>query len=217
MSSLDSALPAEYKDTAPHQLTPRNIGDVLSAEITELRELASAPAANFSFQDLTEALLARPYVPSLPEINELVARTTISPGELLPYLGFKAGNYCRHRVMRNEFVEMLVLCWKPGQRTPIHDHNGSHGAVFVHEGILWETTFDYDAETGLAYKAHRELRDGGSTGSELPDIHQIGNPDVSGRDLITIHIYGPPLGVLKTYKLGSATIDLYTPADPDFL
>ena len=118
--------------------------------------------------------------------------------------------------MRNEFVEMLALCWKPGQRTPIHDHNGSHGAVFVHEGILWETTFEYDTESGLAYKAHRELRAGGLTGSEIPDIHQLGNPDVSGQDLITIHIYAPPLGVLKTYKLGSSTIDLYTPAEPDF-
>ncbi len=119
--------------------------------------------------------------------------------------------------MKNECVEMLVLCWKPGQRTPIHDHNGSHGAVFIHEGVLWETTFDYDAVTGLTYRAHRELRGGGLTGSEVPDIHQLGNPDVSGRDLITIHIYAPPLGVLKTYKLGSSTIDLYTPADPDFL
>jgi cysteine dioxygenase len=178
---------------------------------------SSEPARSLSFRDLAEALLARQSVPSLPELKRLVEQTTISPGELLPYLGFKAGNYCRHRVMRNEHVEMLVLCWKPGQRTPIHDHNGSHGAVFVHAGILWETTFDYDAETGLAYKAHQELRDGGLTGSELPDIHQIGNPDVSGQDLITIHIYAPPLGVLKTYKLGSSTIDLYTPADPDFL
>jgi cysteine dioxygenase len=113
--------------------------------------------------------------------------------------------------MKNEFVEMLVLCWKPGQRTPIHDHNGSHGAVFVQQGIMWETTFDYDANTGLEYKADRELRAGGLTGSEVPDIHQLGNPDVSGRDLVTIHIYAPPLGVLKTYKLGSSTIDLYTP------
>ena len=119
--------------------------------------------------------------------------------------------------MRNEFVEMLVLCWKPGQRTPIHDHNGSHGAVFVQAGIMWETTFDYDADAGLAYKAHRELRGGGQTSSELPDIHQLGNPDVSGCDLVTIHIYAPPLGVLKTYKLGSSAIDLYTPPDPDFL
>ncbi len=189
----------------------------MSAEITELSEFPSEPACKFSFKDLTEALLARQYVPSLPEINDLIARTEIGAAELVPYEAFKVGNYCRHRVMRNEFVEMLVLCWKPGQRTPIHDHNGAHGAVFVHQGVLWETTFDYDAEDGLSYNTNRELRAGGLTGSERPDIHQIGNPDVSGQDLITIHIYAPPLGVLKTYKLGSSTIDLYTPADPDFL
>ena len=189
----------------------------MAAQLQHQNETSSEPAFDYSFKDLADALGAQETVPSLPELYALVERTKVSPNELQPYLGFKVGNYCRHRVMRNEFVEMLVLCWKPGQRTPIHDHNGSHGAVFVHEGILWETTFDYDTETGLAYKAHRELRAGGLTGSELPDIHQIGNPDVSGQDLITIHIYGPPLGVLKTYKLGSSTIDLYTPADPDFL
>jgi len=37
---------------------------------------------------------------------------------------------------------------------------------------------------------------------------------LSGRDLITIHIYAPPLGVLEDLKLGSATIDLYTPLSP---
>ena len=180
-------------------------------------ETTSQPAGNLSFEDLADALSAVRSVPSLPELGTLIERTAISSSELQPYLGFKAGNYCRHRVMRNEFVEMLVLCWKPGQRTPIHDHNGSHGAVFVQQGILWETMFDYEMDSGLDYRSHRELRAGGLTGSELPDIHQLGNPDVSGRDLVTIHIYAQPLGVLKTYKLGSSTIDLYTPADPDFL
>lgn len=170
-----------------------------------------------SFTDLADALKDLKEVPSLDYVNGLFARTRIEREEVQPYLGFKEGNYSRHRVMKNEFVEMLVLCWKPGQRTPIHDHNGAHGAVFVHEGILWETTFDYDTNHGLGYKSHRELRTGGLTGSEIPDIHQLGNPDVSGRDLITIHIYAPPLGVLKTYKLGSATVDLYTPAEPDFV
>jgi len=185
---------------------------------TQLQQPGEAEAtAAFSFKNLAEALGARTSVPSLSALNALVERTRISPDELKPYLGFKTGNYSRHRVMKNEFVEMLVLCWKPGQRTPIHDHNGAHGAVFVQSGILWETIFEYDAETGLTYKSHRELRAGGLTGSEVPDIHQLGNPDVSGQDLITIHIYAPPLGVLKTYKLGSATIDLYTPAEPDFV
>ena len=174
-------------------------------------------SASLSFKDLSGALQALKSVPSLPEINQLIERTRFDRDEVQPYLGFKTGNYSRHRVMKNQFVEMLVLCWKPGQRTPIHDHNGAHGAVFVQQGILWETTFNYDAETGLDYKSHRELRTGALTGSEVPDIHQLGNPDVSGRDLVTIHVYAPPLGVLKTYKLGSATIDLYTPAEPDFV
>ena len=177
----------------------------------------AGPSLRLTFNTLAEALSSLTAVPSLQETFKLVEQTNISPDEVAPYLGFKTGNYSRHRVMKNEFVEMLVLCWKPGQRTPIHDHNGSHGAVFVHKGIMWETTFDYDTETGLQYQSHREMRAGGLTGSEIPDIHQLGNPDVSGRDLVTIHIYAPPLGVLKTYKLGSSTIDLYTPAEPDFV
>ncbi len=180
-------------------------------------EVSTYHGTGLSFGDLADRLRNLTAVPSLAEVYELIERTTIGSEEVQPYLGFKAGNYSRHRVMKNEFVEMLVLCWKPGQRTPIHDHNGSHGAVFVHEGILWETTFAYDAETGLNYQSHRELRTGGLTGSEVPDIHQLGNPDVSGTDLITIHIYAPPLGVLKTYKLGSATIEQYTPSEPDFV
>ena len=80
--------------------------------------------ASLSFSDLADRLKHLTSVPSLVEVYELIERTTIGADEVLPYLGFKAGNYSRHRVMKNEFVEMLVLCWKPGQRTPIHDHNG---------------------------------------------------------------------------------------------
>lgn len=184
-------------------------------EATETKP--SDPDRRLTFKTLAEKLRSLTSVPSLEEAYQLVEQTDISREDIAPYLGFKEGNYSRHRVMKNEFVEMLVLCWKPGQRTPIHDHNGSHGAVFVHKGIMWETTFDYDVENGLNYKSHRELRGGAVTGSEIPDIHQLGNPDVSGRDLVTIHIYAPPLGVLKTYKLGSSTIESYTPAEPDFV
>jgi cysteine dioxygenase len=191
-------------------------GDPLATQFQQSAD-APFPASKLSFNDLADKLKSLSDVPTLAELDELISRTAIADDEVQPYLGFKEGNYSRHRVMKNEFVEMLVLCWKPGQRTPIHDHNGSHGAVFVQQGILWETMFDYDVDSGLNYRSHRELRTGGLTGSELPDIHQLGNPDVSGRDLVTIHIYAPPLGVLKTYKLGSATVEQYTPAEPDFV
>jgi hypothetical protein len=78
---------------------------------------------------------------------------------------------------------------------------------------MWETIFVYDAELGLCYKSGRECPTGEITGADVPDIHQLGNPEVSGQDLITIHVYAPPLGVLKTYKVGSAQVETYTPND----
>ncbi|MGH9905006.1 MAG: cysteine dioxygenase [Pyrinomonadaceae bacterium] len=185
---------------------------------THVEPLAETPAQvtkeqSTSLSELVAILAEQRETPSLKQIYEWLENAQISRDELQPYLGFKDGNYWRHRVCRNESVEMLVLCWRPGHRTPIHDHNGSHGVVKVYEGIMWESTFLFDSEKGLCYKSGQERTRGEVTGAEVPDIHQLGNPEVSGQDLITLHIYAPPLGVLKTYKVGSPEIDLYTPDD----
>lgn len=168
-----------------------------------------------SLQALVAALESQTRTPTLEQIYDWLENAEISAEDLQPHMGFKEGNYWRHRVCRNDFVEMLVLCWRPGHRTPIHDHNGSHGAVKICQGVLWETTFSFDSVRGLKYKAAREYPRGAVTGSDIPDIHQLGNSDVSGQDLVTVHVYAPPLGVLKTYKVGSPQIDLYVPDDSD--
>ena len=183
---------------------------------TELQTATDhATSANtISFSELIEKLQSQQEQPTLAEIRSWLENVDISTDSLSPYLGFKDGNYCRHLVYRSDILEMLVVCWQAGQKTPIHDHNGSHGAVRVHEGILWETIFHYDDQRGLCYRTARECLSGEVTGADIPDIHQLGNPDVSERNLITIHIYSPPLGVLRTYKAGSRQIDHYTPGDP---
>lgn len=169
-------------------------------------------AGPFTLANLIERLQNQTAPPKFEEMVSWLSNVEISDSELAPYLGFKEGNYWRHRVCRNEAVEMLIICWRAGQKTPIHDHNGSHGVVRVQKGLMWETMFSYD-ERGLSYKSARECPAGEVTGAGVPDIHQLGNPEVSGQDLITVHVYAPPLGVLKTYKVGSAVVDLYTPND----
>lgn len=188
----------------------------MSTELETTDDLADEIKIDaFSLHSLVQTLESLSSAPGLEQIYNWLQTAEISNEELQPYLGFKEGNYWRHRVLRNEFVEMLVLCWRPGQRTPIHDHNGSHGGVKVQQGMLWETTFTYDQLAGLEYKSAREYAPGAVTGSDVPDIHQLGNPDVSEQNLVTIHVYAPPLGVLHTYKPGSAKIDLYTPDETD--
>lgn len=149
--------------------------------------------------------------PLLEDLHGWLHDLTLTEAELRPHRSFKAGTYARHRVFRNEFVEFLVLCWRPGQRTPIHDHNGSYGAVRVCEGVMWETIFDLDQSHTLFYKSAREWRPGEVTGADIPDIHQLGNPEVSGQNLVTLHLYAPPLNVLNTYKVGSSEVGHYRP------
>ena len=184
----------------------------MSTSINTETTIPTAPpdSGSLTFSELIEQLNAQTSPPSLEQLNAWLANVEISPLEIEPFLGFKEGNYWRHRVCRNQAVEMLVICWRPGQKTPIHDHNGSHGVVRVHKGLLWETTFCYEEERGLSYNRGRECPTGTVTGAGVPDIHQLGNPEVSGQDLITVHVYAPPLGVLNTYKVGSAQVDLYT-------
>jgi cysteine dioxygenase len=185
----------------------------LSTLINTDTPISTRPLDGLSFAELIERLNSQTSPPTLEQLNSWVSSVEILDTDLQPYLGFKEGNYWRHRVCRNEAVEMLVICWRPGQKTPIHDHNGSHGVVRVYKGLMWETIFAYDDQKGLCYDTGRECPVGTVTGAEIPDIHQLGNPEVSGQDLITVHVYSPPLGVLKTYKVGSSQVDLYTPND----
>ena len=163
---------------------------------------ARTRASRLTLASLAETLAGLDRRPELPEVNEWMREVEITADELRPRVGFKEGAYARHRVYLCEHAELLVLCWRPGQRTPIHDHNGSFGAVRVLQGVMWETLFEMDDSRGLLYTSSREWTHGSVTGAGIPDIHQLGNPDISGQDLITLHLYAPPLTSLNVYKVG---------------
>jgi cysteine dioxygenase len=186
----------------------------MSTNITpavHLPNLVEGKTQLFSFAALAETLCALSCPPTFTDLNDWLYRVEVTQDDLRPFLFFKQGTYARHRVLRNEFAELLVLCWKPGQRTPIHDHNGSYGAVRVCEGVMWETIFALNDEHKLYYQRAREWNAREVTAADIPDIHQLGNPEISGQDLVTLHLYAPPLGVLNTYKVGSREVGHYSP------
>lgn len=137
-------------------------------------------------------------------LDELVAAlrdTEIDLDELRPYARFGTDRYQRNLVHAGPGYQALLLCWRSGQRSPIHDHHGSSCAVRVLEGTLVETIFDRNTE-GLVYATtSHELGEGEVCGSEDSDIHQVSNLQPAGRDLITLHIYSPPLLTMGVYSL----------------
>ncbi|HEY0384974.1 MAG TPA: cysteine dioxygenase family protein [Pyrinomonadaceae bacterium] len=187
----------------------------MSTNITEaapsLLSVEAETPRHFSFGDLKETLAALRAAPALADLDRWLSDVQVTQQDICPFRFFKPGTYTRHLVMRNEFAELLVLCWLPGQRTPIHDHNGSYGAVRVCEGVMWETSFALNDARELYYGSAREWSPGEVTNANVPDIHQLGNPECSGQSLVTLHLYAPPLGVLNTYKVGSSEVGHYSP------
>ena len=179
--------------------------------VTHFPKTVESVPSLFSFKSLMETVLSLKEPPSFADLNDWLSRVEVKSDDLRPFRFFKQGTYARHRVCRSEFAELLVLCWRPAQRTPIHDHNGSYGAVRVCEGVMWETMFALDGDGRLYYQSAREWNAGDVTGADVPDIHQLGNPEVSGQDLVTLHLYAPPLNVLNTYKVGSREVGHYSP------
>jgi cysteine dioxygenase len=95
----------------------------------------------------------------------------------------------------------LVLCWRSGQRSPIHDHRGSACAVRVIRGAATETIFEMTEEGRVFETRTRQLAEGFMCATEDLDIHRIANDQPAGSDLITLHIYSPPLLVMGQYSL----------------
>ena len=112
--------------------------------------------------------------------------------------------YVRTLVLRRPTIEVFVMAWLPGQRSPIHDHRGSACAVKVVSGVGLEQLYTQGPEqTAIKNGGAQRIGKGGVIGSFDSDIHSFGNAAASPasiRDiLVTIHAYWPPLAPTVKY------------------
>jgi predicted metal-dependent enzyme (double-stranded beta helix superfamily) len=134
---------------------------------------------------------------------------------------FGSDAYARNLVCRTPFFELLVLCWRPGQESTIHDHAGALNAIRVFSGELTSRTFrrTSGAASGPGPVAQddeeRVSQDAHMVGLDRDGIHQLAN--TSGEDLVTVHVYAPALMELNVYSTRSAEVERrplrYTLAD----
>jgi cysteine dioxygenase len=148
--------------------------------------------------DFLDGLEDRVDLPSLiSELSEL----NVSCDDLREHVAFSERSYARNLVRGGTWYHLLVLCWKNGQRSPIHDHAGSSCGVRVLRGVLTETRFEFAANGHVKAVGSRDLAAGCVCGSYDHDMHQISNLQAGNADLVTLHVYSPPLLWMGTYSL----------------
>jgi len=135
----------------------------------------------------------------------------LSVADVSEYAQFDKNHYRRNLVRGTSWYHLLVICWRSGQRSPIHNHAESTCGLKVLRGIATETKFETTPSSLLKAVTSVDLTEGHTTASQDSDIHQISNLQADGTDLITLHIYSPPLLRMKTFSLTDRAVGEYVP------
>lgn len=99
---------------------------------------------------------------------------------------FKDNQYARQLVFKSDNVEILLVCWRPGQGSPVHGHGPSDGLMIILEGEITNTTYTRDGR-----KITTVWKAGDIGHTPVGDQHEVKN--TSDSNVVSLHVYAPPL------------------------
>lgn len=171
------------------------------------------PAKLRPLVDYLDTLRAR--APS-DRLKELLAASHATLEDVRDFVRFEPGHYQRNLVAMGPWFEVLVICWRSGQRSPIHNHAQSTCGLKVLAGVCTETYFAHSACGQVVALSSHEREAGHVCASEDDDTHQVSNLQGPGRDLVTLHIYSPPLRKMQKFSITSAGAEDWLPPVVEF-
>lgn len=146
----------------------------------------------------------------LPGLRKMILDLKPERSEVDPYVQFTANHYARNLVYKTPDFEVLVLCWRAGQRSPIHDHGSSICAVYTLDGVLSADNYKRMANGHIRCDYSEDFKPGSVLSIQTTEIHQVSNLQDSS-DLISLHFYLSPLENNYVYSVMQPTFEAYRP------
>lgn len=152
---------------------------------------------------LIEYLMSLGARADLGVLSKMLAQTAITRTDIAPACCFGARGYKRNTIAESPWFELLALCWRSGDCTPIHDHRGVSCAFKVIEGTGTELRFELTPSGLICPVQTIAMAPGFICAADEPDIHQVANMQAKGQDLVTLHIYSPPIKKMNVYEFAT--------------
>lgn len=142
------------------------------------------------------------------EVKSFLGSNLLEPTSLAPYIFWKPTGYSRNLAHKDDFCELLVICWSPGAVSPIHGHENQKCWVRVERGILLCQNYSEKNRrgsmsivepAGKAIQAVRGYVDGPT------DIHRVENPS-KGEPAISLHLYARPYSECEVFDPKSKSV-----------
>jgi cysteine dioxygenase len=129
---------------------------------------------------------------------KLAKNLSIPVEDLQPYAFWSDETYTRNCVLRTDKFELLLLCWKEGQETPIHCHNGEECWVYLAKGKLREKRYvDLDGDLKLTADV-KMTQDRLSYMNDELGYHSLHN--LNEGSSMSLHLYVGPIDECSVYK-----------------
>ncbi len=137
--------------------------------------------------------------PTLVELADALRSAQLGPADVAGYVRANAYGYNRALVCIRPAYELLVMTWTPGQASPAHDHGGSICAMQAVTGRAIEQAF-FVADDGYVDPEHETAVEPGEViAGHDAGVHTIRNDASATTELVTVHIYAPPLKDLRRF------------------
>lgn len=155
------------------------------------------------------------------ELTELINSYELKPSDWKKFVHFDPNRYTRNLITNGKEGKrfgLMILGWGLNQKSPIHDHNGSHCIMRVLEGTLIETLYKQrsnsfngisdESDASLSpeeeVEIYQKTRETVLTEGETAYIHdQIGWHRVSNPSIqvpaVSLHLYAPPIEKCRTF------------------
>jgi cysteine dioxygenase len=144
----------------------------------------------------------------LPDLRKFISRLKVDRSEISTHIHFTEDRYARNLVYKSDDFECLVLCWQPGQRSPIHDHANSICAVYAVDGTLSADNYRKTANGHIRADYSEDLKPGSILTIQTTEIHQVSNLQDSS-NLVSLHFYLGPLENSFLYSVQQPIHEIY--------
>ncbi|MFT4602079.1 MAG: cysteine dioxygenase [Arenicella sp.] len=158
-----------------------NIDNQISETITSLSDLAST---------LSEG--------ERTTYDNIIRSMTLPSDAFDSFCSWSDDGYTRNCIYDNEKFELILLCWEPGQLTPIHDHGGEECWVKVIKGEFRETIYQVDEADDLKAIKIATSKEGEITYMiDFMGFHRLEN--LSDTRSMSLHLYAKPIRSCKMF------------------
>ncbi len=146
--------------------------------------------------------------PKGPGIARILSAYAREHADWREFALFDAATYTRNLIARNEWFEMLLLCWNAGQSSPIHNHAGQNCWMAVLDGEIEEQQFDSPppGSRGCPLKGQPKLFAPGKVAFINDDIALHRVRPRAGSHGVSLHVYSRPIDSCHVYDESTGSV-----------